>query len=171
MPIANIRKSRMTDLPRLMEIYAGARERMAASGNPHQWGDDAYPPRELIEKDIADGISRVMEDENGEIVGTFCFFTEEEPDYRVIEEGKWLNDAPYGTIHRVAGDGKTKGIVAAAAVYGCKVIPNLKIDTHRDNHVMQHALAKLGFVYCGVVKVGEQQAERLAYQLDRTENK
>lgn len=40
---------------------------------------------------------------------------------------------------------------------------NLKIDTHRDNIVMQHLLDKNGFKYCGVVYL-ENGSERIAYQ-------
>lgn len=39
-----IRKSRVGDLDRMMEIFAAARAFMAANGNPRQWGD-GYPQR------------------------------------------------------------------------------------------------------------------------------
>ena len=39
------------DLPQILQIYAHAREAMAASGNPTQWGDN-FPPQELLEEDI-----------------------------------------------------------------------------------------------------------------------
>lgn len=44
----------MRDLPALESLYAAARERMKAADNPDQWGD-SYPPRALIEEDIARG--------------------------------------------------------------------------------------------------------------------
>ncbi len=163
-----IRKSTMADLEKLMEIYAGARERMAAAGNPHQWGDQGYPPRELIRQDIEQGISYAVLDDEGHTVGTFCFFTEPEPDYAVIHDGAWLNDAPYGTIHRVAGDGKARGIVAAAVAYCTGQIPELRMDTHCDNHAMQHVLTKIGFVHCGTIIIGADGTERMAYQLSRS---
>ena len=37
------------DLPQILQIYAHAREAMAASGNPTQWGDN-FPPQELLEE-------------------------------------------------------------------------------------------------------------------------
>ena len=40
---------------------------------------------------------------------------------------------------------------------------NLKIDTHRDNHIMQHLLERKGFTYCGIIHT-DNGAERLAYQ-------
>ena len=41
----------MTQLPRILEIYENARDFMARSGNPDQWGR-AYPPEEMIRQDI-----------------------------------------------------------------------------------------------------------------------
>ena len=38
------------DLPQILRIYAHAREAMAASGNPTQWGDN-FPPQELLRED------------------------------------------------------------------------------------------------------------------------
>ena len=40
---------------------------------------------------------------------------------------------------------------------------NIRIDTHRDNKIMQHNLAKYGFEYCGIIHIASG-AERLAYQ-------
>ena len=40
---------------------------------------------------------------------------------------------------------------------------NLRIDTHRDNVVMQHMLDKNGFQYCGIIYL-EDGSERLGYQ-------
>jgi hypothetical protein len=41
--------------------------------------------------------------------------------------------------------------------------PNIRIDTHRDNHIMQHNIAKHGFAYCGIIYLANGD-ERLAYQ-------
>lgn len=46
-----IRKAEITDLPQLEQIYAVAREKMRAAGNPNQWGNN-YPSTELMTKDI-----------------------------------------------------------------------------------------------------------------------
>ncbi len=40
---------------------------------------------------------------------------------------------------------------------------NLKIDTHRDNKIMQHLLEKNGFKYCGIINT-DDGTERMAYQ-------
>jgi RimJ/RimL family protein N-acetyltransferase len=42
-------------------------------------------------------------------------------------------------------------------------IPNIRIDTHRDNAIMQHLLEKNGFVKCGIIYV-EDGSPRIAYQ-------
>jgi len=43
------------------------------------------------------------------------------------------------------------------------ITDNIRIDTHKDNHIMQHNLAKYGFQYCGIIYIASG-AERLAYQ-------
>ena len=67
-----IRKSQITDLPKIMQIYECARQFMAENGNPNQWGNDKYPSIDLIKQDIKSEKSYVCE-ENGDIVGTFFF--------------------------------------------------------------------------------------------------
>ena len=42
-------------------------------------------------------------------------------------------------------------------------IPNLRADTHRDNHILQHILKKHGFQYCGIIYLLNGD-ERLAFQ-------
>ena len=41
--------------------------------------------------------------------------------------------------------------------------PNLRIDTHRDNHPMRNAIRKFGFTYCGIIWT-DDGTERLAFQ-------
>ena len=105
-----IRKSTEKDFTAMMEIYAHARKFMADHGNPDQWGPTNWPPEELIRGDIAAGNSYVCVS-GGEIVGTFysVFGKDIDPTYAVIEDGSWLDDGPYGVIHRLAGSGKVKG--------------------------------------------------------------
>jgi len=40
---------------------------------------------------------------------------------------------------------------------------NIRIDTHRDNAIMQHNIEKHGFTYCGIIYLANGD-ERLAYQ-------
>lgn len=157
-----IRKSTAADLPRMMEIYAYAREFMAATGNPHQWGDGGNPRLEVLEQDIEDGVGYVME-HDGRIVGAFAFIIGEDETYGYIEDGAWINDEQYGTIHRIAGDGSTKGVLQACVEFGSALIGNLRIDTHHDNVVMQNAIRKCGFEECGTIYV-QDGTPRIAYQ-------
>ena len=159
-----IRQSTLEDLPRLLEIYQSARAFMAQSGNPNQWRD-YWPPRELIEKDIAAGHSYVCED-NGRIVGTFFFDAgrDIEPTYAVIYGGKWKDDGAYGVIHRIARDGSAKGVGAYCINWCYEQCKHLRIDTHPDNKVMRNLLVRLGFVHCGTIYVVQDPAPRLAFE-------
>ena len=155
-----IRKTTPADLDAVMEIYAYARAYMKDSGNPNQW-HDAHPPRALIEKDIKAGLSYVYE-QDGKIAAVFYFNVEEEPTYSKID-GQWLNDEPYGIVHRIARGPGAKGAGSACLEWCAAQYPNIRIDTHRDNTAMLKLLENLGYVYCGVIWLANGD-ERLAYQ-------
>lgn len=108
-----IRKTTLQDVDTVLDVFAAAKRYMRANGNASQWGDE-YPDRSIVTYDIACGSSYVML-EHGEIVGTFALFLGEDESYRVIEDGAWHLDQPYGTIHRLASNGKARGGVPAAA--------------------------------------------------------
>lgn len=157
-----IRNAVTEDLEKILDIYAKAREFQKQTGNPRQW-EGGYPPQELVMEDLAGSNCMVCEEE-GEIVGVFAFFLEEDPTYQVIYKGKWLNDRPYGTIHRIAASGRSKGVAAFCFQWAMEHSDhNVKIDTHDDNKVMQHVLEKNGFVYCGEI-ITTDGTWRRAYQ-------
>lgn len=160
-----IRKSTLDDLPRMLEIYAGARDFMARHGNPKQWGETCWPPPALLRADIAAGNSYVCESA-GRVVGTFFFISGEdiEPTYRVIEDGQWLDASAYGVIHRLAGDSAVKGVARACLDWAYARCGHLRVDTHGDNRVVQNLLEKAGFVHCGTIYVEEDDYPRLAYE-------
>ena len=157
-----IRPSTHSDLPQLLQIYETARRFMQQTGNAGQWVD-GYPKEELLISDIKQGHSYVCLNENNEIAGTFYYIVGEEPTYLNIYEGSWLNNDSYGVIHRIASSGKQKGIAETCINWCLEKCRNLRIDTHRDNKVMQNILQKLGFTYCGIIYL-ENGDERLAYQ-------
>lgn len=161
-----IRKSRYQDLDKIMEIYAFARDFMAKNGNPNQWGPTNWPPKELIQKDIEAGNSYVCINDNDKIVGTFFFIQGEdiEPTYTKITEGSWIDESPYGVIHRLAGDGSVKGIGSFCINWDYDQCNHIRIDTHIDNVVMQKLVEKLGFVHCGTIYVEQDNYPRLAYE-------
>ena len=155
-----IQKANMTQLPRILEIYENARDFMARSGNPDQWGR-AYPPEEMIRQDILDGKSYVNLDGN-RICAVFYFAVEADPTYGYIE-GAWCNDEPYGVIHRIAVDGSGKGVAAECFAFAAQHCDNIRIDTHEKNIPMQRCLAKNGFARCGIIYL-EDGDPRIAYQ-------
>lgn len=154
-----IRQAQKSDLNRILEIYAFARAFMGETGNPTQWGT-AYPPRDMLEEDISLGNLYVVESDG--IHGVFAYFAEPDPTYASIEAGAWLDDGPYGTIHRVAGDG-SGGIFSAVLSFAIARNPHVRIDTHADNKVMQHVLAKHGFKRTGIIYL-ENGDPRIAFE-------
>lgn len=132
-----IRKATLTDIPQMREIFAIARKFMAETGNPNQWAA-SYPSVEQLTADIESGDSYVCTEE-GRIVATFVLRGGDDPTYAVIYDGAWKNHHPYATIHRIASNGEVKGIFALAMEYALQRYSTIRIDTHRDNKVMQHA--------------------------------
>ena len=102
-----IRPATPHDREAIEVIYSDARAFMRASGNHGQW-TGGYPTAEIICEDIA--LERLFVAEDGcDILAVFCYFHGEDPTYRVIEGGEWLDGGEYGVIHRIAvskNDGK-----------------------------------------------------------------
>lgn len=156
-----IRKAAPEDLPRILAIYTQARKFMAETGNPNQW-KNSHPPKAMLQQDIQDGNLYVISDSE-EIHGVFAFLLGEDPTYALIEDGQWYSSAPYGTIHRIAGDG-SGGILHACVGYCKQIMPHLRIDTHEENRVMQGAIRKEGFQRCGIIYLADG-SPRIAYEL------
>ena len=156
-----IRKTKLNEIDEILRIYEKAKEFMAQTGNANQW-QKGYPTRELILEDISNEQSYVCE-EDGEILATFNFFVGIEPTYNEIFDGKWLNDEEYGVIHRIAVAVHQKGIASKCIQWCLAQMPNIKIDTHKNNIPMQKTILKNGFKYCGIIKKPDG-TERLAYQ-------
>lgn len=155
-----IRPATPEDLSALLELYETAKAFMVRTGNPNQW-KPGYPGAELLRGEMDRGVCYVAE-ENGEIVGTFCAIPGQDPTYKVIYDGAWPDDDPYITIHRLASNGKTKGVAKACFAFCEKRGLALRIDTHADNHVMQDLLDKNGFAHCGRILLADG-SPRLAY--------
>lgn len=154
-----IRYAQMEDLERIKDIYAFARDFMAKTGNPNQWGKNTPAVQQLVQ-DIQENKLFVI-CENDLIHGVFYFWIGPDPSYSHIEEGAWRSDTNYGAIHRIAGDG-SGGILRSAVSYARAQINHLRIDTHHDNKVMQNALAKQNFQPCGIVYMADG-SPRIAY--------
>ena len=156
-----IRLATYDDIPAIMPVIDAARELMHSSGNVNQW-INGYPSEEVIHADIArDGGFVVTDDER--IVAYFAFLPAPEPTYEKIYDGAWLNDEPYYVIHRLASWPDVHGIWDCVLEWAFERTRTLRVDTHRDNHIMQHNILKHGFTYCGIIYLLSGD-ERLAYQ-------
>ncbi len=158
-----INQPNIDDLDKITEIYENARIFMAKSGNPNQW-TDGYPSKLDAAQDINEGNLYVIRDDN-KIVGVFAFILGEEPTYKVIENGAWHYDLPYGTIHRIASSGEEKNISEIAFNYCLQRVDYLRIDTHKDNIQMQNAVKRFGFKECGTIYV--RNGARIAFDYKR----
>jgi len=157
-----IRKVEAADTDSVLTVMQAARGIMRSSGNLHQWGDD-YPSAEAIDRDRERGGGFVIEDD-GRITGYFAFLPSPEPTYSYIEGGEWLDDSlPYHVIHRIASVPDAHCIFRDMLAWCAERESNIRIDTHRDNHIMQHLLDSHGFTYCGIIYLASGD-ERLAYQ-------
>lgn len=157
-----IRPAKAEDISFAAEIYDSARAFMKASGNPRQWKGE-YPNAFDVSEGIKEGASYVCED-SGEVVATFYFkMNADDPTYRKIYGGRWLNDAPYAVIHRIAVKHHGRGIADFIYNECFKLFPNIRIDTHEDNAPMQRSLSKNGFRRCGIIYL-ENGEERVAFQ-------
>lgn len=159
-----IRSAKREDFETIREIYAIARKRMREGGNPTQWGV-SYPPDELILEDI-EGENLYVLEEN-DVHAVFFFRIGEDATYRVIEGGEWLSSSPYGVIHRVASDGRVKGVLPKIVRFCEEKIGHLRIDTHENNLVMRHQIEKCGFSRRGVIYTHGDSVDdraRIAYE-------
>lgn len=153
-------KASYTDLADIQKIFAHARDFMRQTNNPNQWPND-YPSDELLKQDIdKESLYKVVED--GKIEAVFVFHIGDDPTYATID-GAWLNNETYGVIHRIASSGKIKGIADKCISFCFNLHPNIRIDTHEDNVIMQNAILRNGFKYCGIIYL-PTRGKRLAYQ-------
>ena len=157
-----MREAQPSDMSEIMKVMDAAKKIMRKSGNMHQWGE-SYPSEAVITSDIERNGGFVVEDD-GRVVGYFAFLPSPEPTYARIYEGMWLNDErSYHVVHRIASYLDVHGIFSSIMDFCFSHDPNIRIDTHSDNRIMQHNLAKQGFTYCGIIYLLSGD-ERLAYQ-------
>lgn len=159
--MAEIRLALPEDLPRIMEIYRSAQEYMIKNGNPDQWRH-VYPSVAHVARDIERGFCRVLV-ADGAIHAAAAICAGEDPSYRDIKDGKWLREGEYVAIHRVASDGALRGVFRAFSDLAKSLSPDVRVDTHRDNRIMQAKIEEEGFIRCGTV-FAEDGTPRIAYQ-------
>jgi len=158
-----IRKTSQSDLNAIMAVFGAAKRIMKESGNTKQW-NNGYPSEEAVISDMEKDGSYVVVDGN-EVVAYFAFLPSPEPTYAIIDDGAWIDDKqPYHVIHRIASTPDAHGIFKSIMDFCFANDKNIRIDTHRDNHIMQHNILKYGFTYCGIIYLLSGD-ERLAYQM------
>ena len=147
MSTPNIRNADLSDLKEIMDIYEYARKFMKQTGNRNQWANK-FPPENLIKEDIEKKQLYIIE-KSGFICGVFAFIIGNDPTYSIIKNGEWLSYEKYGTVHRVASNGKSKGIFN-------------EIITFCESKI-SHLIEKNGFYKCGIIYVTDGTS-RLAYE-------
>lgn len=160
-----IRSASLNDIPVIMQVLDSAKLIMRRNGNMLQW-KDGYPSEAVIISDIQRNGAFVIEDD-GVVVSYFACLASPEPTYHIIVKGQWLDDIhPYHTVHRIGSLSNVHGIFSFIMDFCFAKYGNIRIDTHRDNKIMQHVLLKFGFSYCGIIHLASGD-ERLAYQRTR----
>lgn len=180
--LMNFRKSTFNDVDRILEIIEKAKIELKKLGLD-QW-QNGYPNREVIENDVKNRISYVLEEisekddksknqSSKKIIGTIVLSPEKEAPYSKIE-GKWITNDDYIAIHRLAVDSeiKNKGIATKILEFSeeeCikNKILSIKTDTHENNEPMKRFLEKNGFSYCGVIYLDKEPdvgEKRIAYE-------
>ena len=162
-----VRSALETDLGQIMAVLDAAKGIMRADGNARQWAG-GYPSGEVILEDIRQGHGQVVL-EDSRIVGYFAFIPSPEPTYAKIYDGAWLEDErPYHVVHRIGSCPDVHGVFRTVMDWCFAHDSDIRIDTHRDNRIMQHNILKYGFRYCGIIYL-QSGDERLAYQLRKIE--
>lgn len=155
-----IRLAKLNEVSEIMQVLNLAHLYMHQTGNIHQW-DNGYPFIDMVEDDIKSKQGYVVIKDK-KIIGYFAFILGNDPTYAYIEDGEWLNNESYGTIHRL-GSCERGGIFHEVMEYCSKISKNIRADTHKDNQIMQHLFLKEEFKRCGIIYL-ETGAPRVAFQ-------
>ena len=158
-----VRQLREEDLDEAMEIYASARAFMKRIGNGTQW-KDSWPPGEILEQDIKNGNAYAVEEDQA-LKGVFVYWYGDhaEPTYDQIYEGSWMQEGPYGVVHRIAAkEGSHAGRFALQ--WAKEQCGHMRIDTHENNAAMIHTLEQLGFSRRGIIYL-ENGESRIAFEV------
>ncbi|MCF0142508.1 MAG: N-acetyltransferase [Parasporobacterium sp.] len=164
--ITSIRPAAPEDTKAVLDLLQSARDFMHSHGNPNQW-NGVYPDITDVEDYLSKGQLYVGTCEDGLVHMVFALCLGKDPTYDYIEDGQWLDDCPYGTIHMLASDGTVLHAFEECINYCKNVISNIRIDTHKDNSVLINNAHKMGFIRCGVIYT--HGSAREAFQKDFTE--
>ena len=156
----------------IIQMYEKART-LLSFHQSGQW-QKQEPSRRTIEQDIDKGQLYGLYKEN-QLIGT-CALLHEDPSYKVLLQGKWLNDDPYIVIHRFVIDQShhrlgygSKFISLIETIAYEQRIFNIRVDTHALNQPMTHLLLKHRYIECGKAYI-EGAGERIVYHKEMRNN-
>ncbi|MCQ2572867.1 MAG: GNAT family N-acetyltransferase [Treponema sp.] len=162
------KKAELSDLNAILPIIEDSKAYLRQNG-VDQW-QDGFPNPTTLSDDISTKHSFVIFSKgNTKTPARFLVLSlEPEEPYHHPIEGELKLEGPYTTIHRTAvskenrGNGISKAMFAFSEDFalsnGCKV---LRVDTHKDNKIMQHILTREGFNYCCLVQLPPQDNIRM----------
>lgn len=165
-----IRHATPKDLEMICRITEEAKESLRGLGLS-QW-QKGYPCREVWVRDIEERNGYVAVEEE-EVLGVFAYQEALDASYGSIR-GKWLQEKPYASMHRVcvALKARGRGVAGQLFSHGCMLAKEsgfaaVRIDTHPGNLPMQSALLKAGFQKCGTIHLAagpEAGDERIGFE-------
>ena len=160
-----IRKAKLSDLDRIMEIISEAVSEMKSYGNT-QW-DETYPNSETFKNDINNNGLYVYEEDNI-IKGLVCIDTDEDEEY---ENLNWSLNENCMVTHRMAIDSKFRnGGIAGKLMDYCEEIAlsngvrYLKADTYSINTKMNSFFKKRGYNFVGEVNFEGKEKPFYVYE-------
>ena len=149
-----LRLTQSSELPLAMDIINQAKSFLRAQGID-QW-QDGYPDESILRADIEAGRGYFLI-VGEEITGYLCVDFGGEPAYEAID-GAWLTGGTYGVVHRLAilPAFRSRGLASAAFELAAQLclkrgVFSLRADTDPCNQIMQRAMKRSGFVYCGTI--------------------
>lgn len=161
-----LERAKIEDLQEIILVVKSAKQYLKECA-VDQW-QDGFPSKEQLTEDILLRESyKILI--NGEIAGFFLVDCCHEPEYSTIV-GKWLSNDDYATLHRTAIKKEYRGIGLSKIMFDKvlqyakeKNLKSMRVDTHKDNNVMNGLAKKHGFTFCGVVTL-PSGAKRNAYE-------
>lgn len=166
-----IRLANLNDLNSIMEIVSDAVGLLKAN-KVNQW-QNGYPNKDIITNDINSKNLYVYDDYC--VVGFAYISSNKEPSYEVIYNGSWLQNDEYIVVHRIAVKKEYLNRKVAWALLTEAVnmarrsnIKSIRVDTHKDNLIMNNFLKKFGFTKCGeilLVNYMDSDKLRIAYEM------
>ena len=164
-----VRRTQEEDIAKVLEVYQAGRQFQRQVLKLWQW-EDHYPNEAQLREDIsAAGSYMVLEENSGqgsEILATF--FVQEGPDQIYLPlKSHWQDLDQIVTIHRLASNGRQKGMGKFIFNWLQSQFNYIMIDTHDHNHVMKKLLADFNFRNIGQVTIANGTLRNVyEYQTD-----